>query len=78
MFLIQAHTMQAALTMHWNLNWGSFPSSSPLISNSAQCDFFPLAASSEDIIVYILRGSGGSYFSLGIPVDTQQQRIMTC
>lgn len=40
----------------------------PLISNSAQCDFFPLAASSEDIIVYILRGSGGSYFSLGIPV----------
>lgn len=40
----------------------------PLISSSAQYDFFPLAASSLDIIVYIRLGSGGSYFSLGIPV----------
>lgn len=40
----------------------------PTISSSAQYDFFPLAASSLDIIVYIRLGSGGSYFSLGIPV----------
>lgn len=40
----------------------------PTISNSAQYDFFPFAASSVDIIVYIRLGSGGSYFSLGIPV----------
>lgn len=45
----------------------------PLISSSTQWDFFPFAASSEDIIVYILRGSGGSYFSLGMPVETRKE-----
>lgn len=44
----------------------------PLISSSAQCDFFPFAASSEDMIVYILLGSGGSYFSLGMPVELKK------
>lgn len=46
---------------------------SPLISSSAQYDFFPLAASSLDIIVYIRLGSGGSYFSLGIPITLWRQ-----
>ena len=41
----------------------------PVISNSAQYDFFPLAASSADMMVYNRRGSGGSYFSFGIPVN---------
>lgn len=46
----------------------------PVISNSAQCDFFPLAASSADMIVYSLRGSGGSYFSFGIPVNLENKK----
>lgn len=46
----------------------------PDISNSAQCDFFPLAASSADMMVYNRRGSGGSYFSFGIPVNLREER----
>lgn len=52
-------------------------SHSPLISSSAQWDFLPLAASSLVIIVYIRRGSGGSYFSLGIPGPLQKQQKKT-
>lgn len=51
---------------------------SPLISSSAQDDFFPLAASSLDIIVYIRRGSGGSYFSLGIPGQLHRNDMSVC
>lgn len=54
-----------------------FMSVLPLISSSAQCDFFPFAASSVDIIVYIFRGSGGSYFSLGMPVELEKKPIST-
>lgn len=49
----------------------------PLISSSAQYDFFPLAASSLDIIVYIRLGSGGSYFSLGIPVILKEVKVIS-
>lgn len=49
----------------------------PLISSSAQYDFFPLAASSLDIIVYIRLGSGGSYFSLGIPVILREEKVIS-
>lgn len=50
--------------------WGNKPD----ISNSAQCDFFPLAASSADMMVYNRRGSGGSYFSFGIPVNLRGEK----
>lgn len=50
----------------------------PLISSSAQYDFFPLAASSLDIIVYIRLGSGGSYFSLGIPIILKEEEKKFC
>lgn len=72
-WVIPPQTCPSPHYLQWVLNSAPCLSSLPLISNSAQCDFFPLAASSEDIIVYILRGSGGSYFSLGIPVENKRQ-----
>ncbi|PWA23447.1 hypothetical protein CCH79_00006050 [Gambusia affinis] len=46
----------------------------PLISSSAQYDFFPFAASSLDIIVYIRLGSGGISINLSGNLDQTTKR----